>query len=177
MKTVLLLLAFFSFSSSRADDPVTTLKTVDYVELSRYAGNWYQIARKPVLFEAGCVCSRQVLTPRSDGKVGVRNTCNFNDVNGRLIGIEGTAENVDAQSNAKFKVDFGLPFKGDYWIIGLADDYSWAIVTDPDNTTLYVLSKTPEMSDEKYNEAVSSAAKQRDVSVLKKTLQSGCSYP
>lgn len=168
----IVLLSVLNFSAAHADE----LKTVDYVDLSRYAGTWYQIARKPVFFETGCVCSVQKLTPTDSGAIAVLNTCNLFSVNGKVASINGTATVVDSITNAKLKVDFGLPSKGDYWIIGLAADYSWAIVTDPGNTTLYVLSKTPELSEEQYQLAVQTAAKQRDTSVLQKTLQVGCSY-
>ena len=153
------------------------LKTVDYVELSKFAGTWYQIARKPVIFERGCVCSRQTLTPMEDGKIAVLNTCNLQNPQGKLASISGEATVVDAKSNAKLKVDFGLPYKGDYWIIGLAPDYSWAIVTDPGDVSLYVLSKTPTLSELDYQQAVTVAAQQRDVSVLTRTSQEGCNYP
>lgn len=169
---MILTLVFSLFSLASAE-----LKTVDYVDLSQYAGTWYQIARKPVIFEAGCVCSRQVLTPREDGLIEVYNSCNANSPNGKLRDIRGTAENIDTKTNAKFKVDFNRGFKGDYWIIGLADDYSWAVVSDPRNVSLYILAKTPTLSDEQYADAVAAAAKQRDTDVLRLTQQNGCTYP
>ncbi len=172
---ILFCLSILSFSASHAD--ADELKTVDHVELGKYAGTWYQIARKPVLFETGCVCSRQKLTPLASGEVGVLNTCNLFSPEGKLVSIEGTATNVDPKGNAKFKVDFGLPNKGDYWIIGLSHDYGWAVVSDPRDTVLYILSKTPELSDDEYSDAIKVAALQRDTSVLEKTLQVGCKYP
>lgn len=172
-----LLLALLNSIFAQATTAVDDLKTVDYVDLNQYAGTWYQIARKPVIFEAGCVCSRQVLTPTEDGKIAVYNTCNRQSTQGKLASISGEATIADTKSNAKLKVDFGLPFKGDYWIIGLAADYSWAVVSDPRNVSLYVLSKTPTLSEDAYQKAVEVAAEQRDVSVLTRTLQKGCVYP
>ena len=149
---------------------------VAQVDASRYMGVWYQIARNPVIFEKNCVCSRQSLELRTDGTIGVFNSCNTSDVNGRLQTIEGTAT-PDDSSNAKLTVDFGLPWKGEYWIVGLGASYEYAVVTDSKANSLYVLSRTPILSDELYNEAVAGAQAQLDTSKLQKTLQEGCSYP
>ncbi len=153
------------------------LETVPYVNLGRYVGTWYQIARNPIFFETGCVCSRQVLTPQENGTVSVYNTCNDRTPAGELKEIRGTAEVADPVSNAKLIVDFNLPFKGDYWIIGLDRDYTWAVVSDPKRQVLYVLSKTPTLAEEDYSKAVQSVSKKIDTTKLTKTLQQGCSYP
>ncbi len=153
------------------------IKTVPYVDLGQYAGIWYQIARKPVIFESGCVCSRQVLTPLENGEIGVYNSCNNNTPKGPLRDIEGVATNVDKETNAKFIVDFGLANKGDYWIIALGENYEYAVVTDPREISLYVLSKTPELSEALYQEAIDSVRDQVNVSRLVKTRQAGCEYP
>lgn len=153
------------------------MKSVESVDLSRYAGTWYQIARKPVIFEAGCVCSRQVLTPAADGRIEVYNTCNFRKLDGSVRDISGFASVVEGTGNAQLKVDFGLPWKGDYWIIALDPEYRYAVVSDPARRSLYVLSKTPELSDDLYEQAVASVADQVEVAKLKKTPQAGCTYP
>lgn len=167
MSTVL----FFSFQAE------ASLKTVPYVDVSRYLGTWYQISRNPLMFEDGCVCSRQVLTVRDDGNVGVYNSCNAETVNGRLKEIRGYAVNMDPASNSKFKVDFYLPHKGDYWIIGLDSEYRYAVVSDPSKKSLYILSKTPTLDQDLYEQAVAEAATQIDTSKLEMTVQQGCTYP
>jgi apolipoprotein D and lipocalin family protein len=58
---------------------------------------------------------------------------------------------VGNSGNAKLKVQFFWPFKGNYWIIDLADDYSWAIVSDPNRKTLWILSRTQKMDNALYN--------------------------
>ena len=150
------------------------VKTVEFVELSRYAGTWYQIARNPIIFEWGCECSRQVLTPKDNGLIDVYNTCNFRSPQGYMREIRGTARVVDASSNAKLEVDFGLPWKGDYWVIALDPDYRWAVVTDARKWSLYVLSKTPSLEPELYQEALRQASQQVDTSRLYMTTQEGC---
>ena len=153
------------------------LKTVPYVDLLRYSGNWYQIAGNPLPFDQNCVCTRQNLAPLSDGRVSVYNTCNFLKSDGRLLEIRGVATNLDPQSNAKLEVDFGLPDKGQYWIIALDNDYRYAVVSEPSKQALFILSKEPTLSPELYELAVRTAALQVDVSKLKIVSQSSCSYP
>jgi apolipoprotein D and lipocalin family protein len=153
------------------------LKTVPYVDPARYIGDWYQIAYNPLPFESGCVCSRQQLGLRPDGLLSVYNSCNDKTPQGPLREIWGTAEDVDPATHSKFLVDFGFPRKGDYWIIGLDTNYQYAVVTDPAGRSLYILSKTPTLSVEQYNEAVTSAAEQVDTTKLQQTLQQGCTYP
>ncbi len=168
------LLSFMLISSLASAAPTT----VPYVDLNMYVGRWFQMAANPTTFERGCFCAQQTLTPPSNGKVGVYNSCNLNSANGRLSDIRGTAAPVDTQTFAKLEVDFGLPWKGEYWIIGLAGDYSWAVVTDSKGDTLYVLSRTPEMSAQAYGNAVAAAAAaQVDTSKLVRQPHQGCSYP
>lgn len=151
------------------------LRTVPYVEVERYLGTWYQIARNPLIFEGNCICSRQVLS-LGQGRVDVYNSCN-EPTTGQLREIRGFATNNDPNSNAQFTVDFGLPQTGQYWIIGLDVDYRFAVVSDPSLRSLYILSKTPALAPELYEEAVSLAAEQIDVSKLQLTPQAGCVYP
>ncbi len=153
------------------------LQTVPYVDPAQYLGTWYQIARNPLFFERGCVCSRQVLSAEASGQIGIYNTCNDQTPTGRLQEILGTAVNDDPATNARFTVDFGLPNKGQYWIIALDPQYRYAVVSDPSLKSLYILSKTPDLAAGLYDEAVKQAAAQVNTSQLQKTLQMGCNYP
>ncbi len=162
-------------SQAKAD---TDLKTVDHVDVEKYLGTWYQIAHIPLIFEGGnCACARQVLSLRSDGLVGVYNSCNSGGPSGELREIRGEGYNDDPATNSKFTIDFHLPHKGTYWIIGLAADYSYAVVSDKTKSTIYILSKTPTLSSELYNEAMAKAAVQLDTSKVVLTEQMGCKYP
>jgi apolipoprotein D and lipocalin family protein len=171
MAKILLGLMLFSVQG------IAELMTVPYVDLGKYAGTWYQIARNPVFFENGCVCSRQVLSPNPDGSIGVYNSCNDQTVSGPLEEIRGTAEVDNPGTNSKLTVDFGLPFKGTYWVIGLDSDYRYAVVSEPRKSVLYILSKTPSLDPVLYDEALALAAAQLDTSRLTRTLQEGCQYP
>jgi len=173
-----LVLALTIATVSRAHADGTELKTVQYVDVQKYLGTWYQIAHIPAPFEGGnCSCARQVLTARPDGLVGVYNSCNDGGPNGELREIRGEAYNDDPATNSKFTIDFHLPHKGTYWIIGLASDYSYAVVSDQTKYSLYILSKTPTLSADLYNEAMAKAALQLDTSKVVMTEQTGCKYP
>ena len=175
MKTSRWFLAAIFAICAFAQQAHAQLRTVPYVEVERYLGTWYQIARNPLIFEGNCICSRQVLS-HGQGRVDVYNSCN-EPATGELREIRGFATNNDPSSNAQFTVDFGLPRTGQYWIIGLDVDYRYAVVSDPSLLSLYILSKTPTLSPELYEEAVDLAGEQMDVSKLRMTPQTGCAYP
>ena len=85
-------------------------------------------------------------TPK-DGYIEVFNQSIKNKKNNS---IKGKAFVVENSGNARLKVQFFWPFKGNYWIIDLAPDYSWAVVSDPKRKTLWILSRSPEMKDTLY---------------------------
>lgn len=165
---------FRSFTNSNFTEE---LQTVVFVDPLQYVGRWYQIARNPLPFEPlTCMCAQQTLALLSSGNVGVYNSCNADSVDGPLNDIRGEATIIDP-SNSKLTVDFGFPQKGQYWIIALANDYSWAVVSDPSRRSLYVLSKTPELDPQSYKAAIDSVKHQIDITKLLSTNHLGCSYP
>ncbi|MDD2320704.1 MAG: lipocalin family protein [Geobacteraceae bacterium] len=122
-------------------------ETVPKVDLSRYMGIWYEIARYPNTFQQECRNSTATYTLREDGTVTVVNRCR------RDSGKEeahGTAKVVDRTTNAKLKVTFFWPFYGDYWILALGTDYDYAVVGTPDRKYLWILSRTPEIEESRY---------------------------
>jgi apolipoprotein D and lipocalin family protein len=153
------------------------LEVVPEVDLKRYAGRWFEIARLPNRFEEDCASDVTAdYTLRGDGEINVVNQCRERD--GRLKKAEGRARRASGDGpNARLKVRFApsflrfLPFVwGDYWIIDLAPDYSHAVVGDPSRDYLWVLSRTPQMSEEAYRAALSRAESQGfDVSRVIKT--------
>jgi apolipoprotein D and lipocalin family protein len=130
------------------------LQTVPHVDLARYAGKWYEIASYPQRFQKGCHCTTAQYTPSDKGYIIVENRCNRDSINGKESYIKGKAF-VDANSgNAKLKVQFFWPFKGKYWIIDLAADYSYAVVSHPNKKYLWILSRTPKMEEGVYREII-----------------------
>ncbi len=135
-------------------DGTEPLTTVEYVDTERYLGRWYEIARFPNRFEEGCEGVTADYAMRDDGLISVTNTCHKGSPDGEADVAKGRARVVDEQTNAKLKVSFFGPFWGDYWVIGLAEDYSLALVGEPEGRYLWILSRTPTISDEARHMAV-----------------------
>jgi apolipoprotein D and lipocalin family protein len=123
------------------------LQTVAHVDLSRYVGTWYEIAHFPQSFQRGCTGTTATYTLRKDGDVDVLNRCRKGSLDGKEKSALGRARVVDRATNAKLEVSFFRPFWGDYWIIDLAGDYSYAVVGHPGRDYLWILARTPTMAD------------------------------
>ena len=132
-----------------------TLQTVSSVVLKKYCGKWYEIASYPQRFQKGCNCTTAEYTLSEKGFVIVENRCNKDSVNGKESYIKGKAFIEKDSGNAKLKVQFFWPFTGKYWIIDLADDYSYAVVSHPNKKYLWILSRTPKMNDTIYQQILS----------------------
>ncbi len=140
-----------------------TLPTVLSVDLSRYAGTWYEIARLPMWFQRHCVDSKAIYTRRPDGAIGVHNEC-ITDTGGHDQ-VEGVAIVVDRTTNARLTVVFdnffarlfGSSRDGNYWILALDPDYHTALVGTPDRRYLWILSRTPQLDEPAYQRLVEQA--------------------
>jgi len=109
------------------------------VELDRYLGRWYELARYEQGFQKDCEAVTADYARRPDGKISVLNACRKPD--GSFKQAVGRAKVVDTAGNAKLKVSFFGPFYGDYWVLDHADDYSWSIVGEPSGRYLWILSR------------------------------------
>ena len=139
------------------------LSTVASVDLSRYAGTWYEIARLPMWFQRHCVDSKAIYSSRSDGLVGVHNECVTES--GGVEQAEGVATVVDPKTNARLMVVFdnwfarlfGSSREGNYWILDLDPEYRTSMVGTPDRRYLWILSQTPQLDDSTYQRLVERA--------------------
>ena len=137
--------AMLQLANARAQAPV---RTVPFVDLNRYAGDWFEIARFENRFQRRCVSDvRASYARRADGRIDVVNRCRTADGHTEARGV---ARLLGEQTQAKLKVRFAPawlswlpPVWGDYWIIGLAPGYSWAVVGDPGREYLWILARTP----------------------------------
>jgi apolipoprotein D and lipocalin family protein len=130
-----------------------SLRTVAKVDLERYLGLWYEIARYPHRFQEGCTGSRATYTRLPDGRIRVENACRDARDGGaerRATGVAWVAPGDP--SNAKLLVQFFWPFRGEYWIIELDPDYRFAVVGHPSRDYLWILSRTPRMDEGVYRE-------------------------
>jgi len=155
------------------------VETVDRVELDRYAGDWFEIARFPNRFQRRCVGDvRASYAVRPDGRLDVVNQCRTEE---GLIEARGVARVVDSRTFAKLKVRFApaflsfLPFVwGDYWVLGLADDYGWATVGSPDREYLWILARRLTLASDDYAAALEAARSNGfDVDRLMRTTHAG----
>jgi apolipoprotein D and lipocalin family protein len=155
------------------------LRVVPSVELARYAGLWYEVARLPNRFEEKCAgdVTAEYTLVKAD-RIKVVNRCRKKD--GRMTEAEGVARLTDKKGpNSRLEVRFApsylslLPFVwGDYQIIELAPDYGHALVGDPSRKYLWILSRTPRMDEETYRRLTEAARSQGfDVSRLIRTRQ------
>jgi apolipoprotein D and lipocalin family protein len=148
------------------------LQVVPHVDLSRYLGTWYEIARFPFRLQEGCVATQATYTLLEDGKIGVLNQCRKPSFDGDLSTAKGKAWVVDKETNAKLKVRFFWPFSGDYWIIDLGVNYDYAVVSQPNRKYLWILSRTPRMDETLYAQIIERLRQQHyDVNKLIKTPQ------
>jgi len=129
--------------------------TVDSVNLERYAGLWYEIARLPVPFQKADELATAEYRLNSQGTIDLVNTAIRPD--GSTRSVTGTAVPVDGSSNTRLKVTidnffarlFGSPPPyGNYWILELESDYSIALVGSPDRDSLWLLARNSEISRE-----------------------------
>ncbi len=130
-----------------------TLEVVPHVELKKYLGKWYEIARLPARFQEGCTDTTATYSLSDDGSISVLNECIRN---GKVKRAKGKAKVVDKISGAKLKVTFFWPFYGDYWIINLGKDYDYAVVGTPNRKNLWILSRTPQMDDKLFSQLIES---------------------
>ncbi len=135
------------------EEPLTELIPVPSVDLPKYCGTWFEIARLPNSFQRDCA-SEVTATYTLDGdELIVVNRCRGES--GEMREVTGRARRATPDGPAsKLKVRFApallsfLPFVwGDYWIIDLADDYSYAVVGEPDREYLWIRARTPSRSD------------------------------
>lgn len=147
---------FIALSQSLISIEKTEPQTVSYVDLNKYAGKWYEISRLRPAWKMQCALNVTVTyTLESPATLHVATQCQTNNFFQKIDKAEGTVEVVDKKTQAKLKVTY--PFKhpdwlaeGDYWIIQLAEDYSYAVMSNPSGTYVQILSRTPTLDPDLY---------------------------
>lgn len=139
---IISMFALFSCKSGKE------LSTVSRVDLEKYSGKWYEIARLPNSFEKGLKCVTAEYSLMENSKVKVVNS-------GHEIGnpqnkqtAEGKAKVPNADYPGRLKVTFFWPFYGDYYIIHLDDNYQYALVGSPSRKYLWILARKKTISED-----------------------------
>lgn len=168
---VLILAGIIWFGFSRFQPSYPDLPVVKNVDLNKYAGTWYEVASFPQRFQKGCTGTTATYILK-DGYVEVVNQCFKDSLNGERNSVKGKAFVVPNTGNAKLKVQFFWPFKGDYWIIDLDEKYTYAVVGHPNREYLWILSRAPKMDENIYRSIVERVKEKGfDAKKLKVTLQ------
>ena len=157
---IIMIFIIFSFQNNFSQDKeLPKFQTVNQVDLNKYIGLWYEIAKIPNSFQDQCAYGTTAeYKLLEDGNIQVINKCFKED--GEADVADGLAKVVDKKTNSKLEVSFfsilGFrPFWGDYWIIGLDDNYQWAIVGSPNRKYGWILSRTQSLPDETMNKIFS----------------------
>ena len=153
-------------SSSTAFAEPKSLVAAEKVELDKYLGVWYEVARKPMYFERKCIYDiTATYTLNENGNIVVDNKCY--DSQGNLQRSVGEAFISNAPFNSKLSVSFlpegvrWIPVgRGDYWILKLDDDYQTVLVGEPKRKYLWILSRTPQLKKEQIHEYLNYAKSQ-----------------
>jgi apolipoprotein D and lipocalin family protein len=148
LKSFIIVLSAYLVCCQTTANAEVPLKTVEHVDIERYMGEWYEIASYPQWFSRDCYNTTAKYTLRDDGRVDVLNECHKGSPTGDVTSAKGVARVVNKKTNAELKVSFFWPFSGDYWIIELGDNYEYAVVSEPRRSTLWILSRSPDMSRE-----------------------------
>jgi apolipoprotein D and lipocalin family protein len=133
--------------------PMQELKVVPSVDLQKYKGTWYEIARLPNSFQNACAGDVTATYSLDEDGIEVVNKCRKE--NGEMTETKGRARRAsDEGPNTKLKVRFAPAFLsflsfvwGDYWIIDLAPDYSYAVIGEPKRKYLWVLSRAKKLEE------------------------------
>lgn len=132
IRPILIIALLVSLCACRDGNQHPPLSQVSKVDLSRYLGLWYEIARIDHSFQKDCVASTADYSLKPDGYIKVVNTCRKNSLDGEITSVEGKAWVVNKDTNAWLKVQFFWPFQGDYVIIDLDEkEYRYAVVGHP----------------------------------------------
>lgn len=154
------------------------VKTIASLDVPRYLGTWYEIAKFPNWFQKKCVSNtKAVYTTKADGNLRVLNSCKT--AGGETTEAEGLARQIGAKDSPKLEVRFApewlsfLPLVwGDYWVIDLDSQYQVAAVSDPRREYLWVLSRTPQIDSKVYADVLQRLKQQQfDIQKLELTTQ------
>jgi len=152
VKPVVAALAVIALSACSNHPPLVTVAAVD---LERYSGDWYEVARLPNRFQTDCAGDVMALYSAAGEDIAVLNRCR--QANGEVMSAEGIAKVVANSGNSRLRVSFFWPFYGDYYVLALDPDYQWALVGAPDRDYLWMLSRTPELPEDIFTALVQKA--------------------
>lgn len=161
-----------SFVSCNTQKTMIDKTVVKELDIQKYLGTWYEIARYNHSFERGLVGVTAKYSMRDDGKIRVLNSGFKGSLDGPVSEAIGKAKVPNKNEPGKLKVSFFLFFYGDYYVMELDEDYQWVLIGSSSDEYLWILSRKLQMEKELYNELLDKLQKRGyDVSKLIKVEQ------
>ncbi len=152
-KTIKILLLFVVLiSSCKAQNNMIDKTVVKHLDLKRYMGTWYELARYDHKFERGMKGVTATYSFRDDGKIKVVNRGFKGSLDGPVSEAIGKAKVPDKNEPGKLKVSFFWIFYGDYFVLDLDENYQWALIGSSSDKYLWILSRTPQISEDLYQQ-------------------------
>lgn len=146
---ILILLSMAALFSCKSPEE---LSTVDKVDIDKYLGTWYEIARLPNSFEKGLKCVTATYSLKDNGRITVFNKGFASESKRLWKSAKGTAWVPDKAYPARLKVTFFWPFTGNYYVLALDEDYQYALVGDPSRKYLWVLARDTSLDESIYSQ-------------------------
>jgi apolipoprotein D and lipocalin family protein len=156
MKKLIVFLTTLSIISCKEKD--INLSTVKELDINKYVGTWFEIARLPNKFEKGLECVTATYKIKKDGKIEVINKGHLVKDHSKIKKIKGVAWVPDKNEPARLKVSFFWPFSGKYWVLALDNEYNYALVGDPSRKYLWILSKFNKLEKAIYDSLLETAS-------------------
>ncbi len=124
-------------------------QTVKYVDLEKFSGKWYVIGFKPTMFDKNWNYTTETYTLNEKGNYDIYTTWRKTEEDKpHSVNSKGFIDK--SSGNSKWKVQFFWPFKADYWVLELDDEYHYVVVGNKKKSFLYIMSRTPEMPEKLY---------------------------
>ena len=153
IRTKLLTLSGFALVSACQAAP-PPLETVDYVDLERFMGDWHVIANIPTFVEKGAHNAVESYRLDDDGTIATTFTFRKDGFDGKEKAYHPRGFVRDTVTNAEWGMQFVWPFRGDYRIVYLSEDYSTTIIGRNKRDYVWLMSRDPEMTESEYQKAV-----------------------
>ncbi len=148
-----------TFQSAWASANLPALQTVDSVDLSKYAGLWYEVIHLPSRLQEGCQDSTATFSLRNDGEIDILNSCRDKH-DGSLHHTNGRGWSIDKSHNARLMFSFFWPFRSEYLIIDQGKEYEYSVICTPDRKRLWVISRTPKLNGDVFESILQHLEKQ-----------------
>ena len=155
----LLFILLFSFCTTNIQSKMIDKTTVKELDVKRYMGRWYEIARFPHSFEKNLVGVTATYELMENGKIKVINEGFKNTLDGKHSTATGKAKIPDKKEPGKLRVSFFWDFYADYYVLELDKNYQYAMIGSSSDKYFWILSRSPQMDEKTYQMLLDNAHK------------------